>query len=267
MLNVQTADAAALDDVGAPLLSLTGVVQRFGGVRAVDGVDLTVHADTVHGLIGPNGAGKTTLFDAVAGLRPPSGGRIEFEGRDITRLSSVKRARLGIRRTFQRQQPIGWLSVADNVLAALDWHGGGGGTVGDVLALPGRRKLDRQRLEKVRAALDLCGLSDLAEAPAGQLPIAQARLVELARAIVDNPKLLLLDEPTSGLGEGETEMTADVIGRVRSQGCAVLLVEHDMPFIMAVCDVVTVLELGTVIAHGTPEQIQGDATVRLAYLG
>jgi branched-chain amino acid transport system ATP-binding protein len=266
--DVRNGSAATLDPNGAEVvLELTGVSQRFGGVRAVDNVDLETRASSVHGLIGPNGAGKTTLFDAIAGLRVPSSGRILFAGRNITRAASVKRARLGIRRTFQRQQPIGWLTVAENVQAALDWHGGGGGTVADLLSLPPRRRLDRERRALVDDALELCHLVALAEERAGLLPIAQARLVELARAIVDRPRLLLLDEPTSGLGEAEASITADVIQYMKSSGTSVVLVEHDMPFVMSICDTITVLELGIVIARGTPEEIQSDETVRLAYLG
>jgi ABC-type branched-subunit amino acid transport system ATPase component len=254
-------------ELGEVVLELTRVSQRFGGVRAVDDVSLEVRGSSVHGLIGPNGAGKTTLFDAVAGLRTPTSGRIVFRGRDVTNATAVKRARLGIRRTFQRQQPIGWLTVAENVQAALDWHGGGGGTLADLLALPPRRRLDRERRLLVDEALELCGLIPLANERAGLLPIAQARLVELARACVDGPTVLLLDEPTSGLGEAEAAITANVIRHMRSKGTAVLLVEHDMPFVMAMCDVITVLELGTVIAQGTPEEVQSDEAVRLAYLG
>jgi branched-chain amino acid transport system ATP-binding protein len=249
------------------VLDVRDVSQRFGGVRAVDGVDLAVKAGTVHGLIGPNGAGKTTLFDCIAGLRPPSSGSIYFNGRDITNVSAVKRARLGIRRTFQRQQPIGWLTVAENVQAALDWHGGGGGTIADLLALPTRRRLEAARRATVDEALERCHLTHLADERAGLLPIGQARLLELARAIVDQPTMLLLDEPTSGLGEAEAAITASVIRDMRSSGVSVLLVEHDMPFVMSMCDVVTVLELGTVIAEGTPAEVQSDDAVRLAYLG
>jgi branched-chain amino acid transport system ATP-binding protein len=249
------------------MLSVTDVSQQFGGVRAIDTVSLDVQPGSIHGLIGPNGAGKTTLFDAVAGLRVPTSGRIRFDGRDITKSSAVKRARLGIRRTFQRQQPIGWLSVAENVQAALDWHGGGGGTIGDLLALPSRRRVERRRYGKVDDALEICGISALRKEPAGLLPIAQARLVELARAIVDDPKLLLLDEPTSGLGDAEASITASVIEHMKSQGTSVLLVEHDMPFVMSICDVVTVLNLGLIIAQGPPRQIQSNDDVRLAYLG
>ena len=264
---MQTDESARAPRGTTITLKITDVSQRFGGIKAVNEVSLDVMAGTVHGLIGPNGAGKTTLFDAIAGLRPPSSGKIEFLGTNITRASAVQRARLGIRRTFQRQQPIGWLTVAQNVQAALDWHGGGGGTIGDILALPSRRRLERERRVLVDAALDTCQLTALANKPAGSLPIAQARLVELARAIVDKPQLLLLDEPTSGLGESEAAITAAVIRDQRQGGTTVLLVEHDMPFVMAMCDRVTVLELGSVIADGTPDEIQSNSAVRAAYLG
>ncbi len=264
--DTHVATTARTDDADI-VVQLFGVTQRFGGVRAVNEVDLTVRAGTVHGLIGPNGAGKTTLFDAVSGLRSPSAGRIVLEGRDVTNWSAARRARHGVRRTFQRQQPIGWLTSADNVHAALDWRGGGGGTVADLLYLPTRRRIDRRRRETVDEALAFCGLESLANERAGQLPIGQARLVELARAVVDNPRLLLLDEPTSGLGEAEAAVTLSVIERVRGLGAAILLVEHDMPFVMSVCDTITVLELGSVIAEGTPQEIQANEAVQAAYLG
>ena len=267
-----TINAPATDRTATPrenhvALRLTSVSQRFGGVKAVDNVSLEVRSGTVNGLIGPNGAGKTTLFDAIAGLRTPSSGTVEFLGTNITKASTVKRARLGIRRTFQRQQPIGWLTVAQNVQAALDWHGGGGGAIGDIFAFPARRRLERERHVLVDEALETCHLTSLADRPAGGLPIAQARLVELARAIVDKPALLLLDEPTSGLGEAEAEITAAVIRGQRALGATVLLVEHDMPFVMSMCERVTVLELGAVIADGTPEEVQSNPAVRAAYLG
>ncbi|WP_188194569.1 ABC transporter ATP-binding protein [Nonomuraea sp. SYSU D8015] len=246
------------------MLAVEGVSVAFGGVRALDQVSFEVAAGQVCGVIGPNGAGKTTLFDVVSGLRRPSAGRVSVAGRDLTGVSPVKRARGGLRRTFQRTQVFGRLTVADNVLAALDWHGGGGGLAADLVGWPGRRRRERKRRERVAEVLELCGLTRLRDAYAAALPVGQRRLVELARALADRPELLLLDEPTSGLDAGQTARLGEV---VRALETTVLLVEHDMGFVMDTCDRIVVLDLGRVIAAGAPAEIREDPVVRAAYLG
>jgi branched-chain amino acid transport system ATP-binding protein len=252
----------------APLFELQGVLVDFGGIRALDEVALTVAPGEVRGIIGPNGAGKTTLFDVISGVRRPDAGSVHLDGEDITLASSTRRAHLGIRRTFQRVQPFGWLTVEDNVLAALEWRGGGGGFVGDVVGWPGRRRKERTRRTAVVEVLDQCGLLELRNELAASLPIGIARMVELARAIVDEPGLLLLDEPASGLDEVESARLGAQIQRVRRDlGCAVLLVEHNAAFVMDQCEVVTVLDQGRVLAEGTPAEIQRSSLVRDAYLG
>ncbi|HEV8296962.1 MAG TPA: ATP-binding cassette domain-containing protein, partial [Acidimicrobiales bacterium] len=219
-------------------------------------------------VIGPNGAGKTTLFDTITGVRQPTSGRVLLGDQDITGRSAVWRSRNGIRRTFQRQQPFGWLSVEDNVLAALDWRGGGGGMVADLVALPSRRRREKDRRARVAEAMELCGLTDIRRQAAGKLSIGRARMVELARAIVDHPTLLLLDEPTSGLEQHESDKLADIVRELRHSGdCSVLLVEHDVGFVMNVCDRITVLNLGEIIGGGTPAEVSSDPVVRAAYLG
>jgi branched-chain amino acid transport system ATP-binding protein len=248
-------------------LDAQGVTQRFGGITAVDDVSLQVSAGSVHGLIGPNGAGKTTLFDCVAGVQKAVSGRIVLDGVDVTRESAVERARRGLRRTFQRQQVFGWLSVEDNVLLALEWHSGGGGMIGDLLRFPSRRRLERSRRERAEKTLDLCGLDAIRDEPAGGLSIGELRRVELARAIVDDPRVLLLDEPTSGLEEAEIDQLGEIILTLRDQArCGVLLIEHHIPFVMRYSDVVSVLDLGRLIAHGTPDEIMANEAVREAYL-
>jgi branched-chain amino acid transport system ATP-binding protein len=259
--------ATASSTADAPILCADRVTQRFGGITAVDDVSLTVRAGTIHGLIGPNGAGKTTLFDCIAGVQRPVHGRILLDGRDVTAQSAVKRSRQGLRRTFQRQQVFGWLSVEDNVLLALEWHGGGGGMVGDLLALPSRRRRERERRARVEHALQRCGLLEIRAEPAGGLSIGALRRVELARAIVDEPRLLLLDEPTSGLEEADIDQLGDIVRSLRDSGeCGVLLIEHHIPFVLGHSDEVTVLELGRVIARGTPEEMLQSDAVREAYL-
>ncbi|MEV4112639.1 ABC transporter ATP-binding protein [Nonomuraea sp. NPDC049695] len=246
------------------MLAVEGVSVAFGGVRALDQASFEVAGGQVCGVIGPNGAGKTTLFDVVSGLRRPSEGRVSVAGRDLTGVSPVRRARAGVRRTFQRTQVFGRLTVADNVLAALDWHGGGGGLAADLVAWPARRRLERERGERVAEVLELCGLTPLRDAYAAALPVGQRRLVELARALADRPRLLLLDEPTSGLDASQTARLGEV---VKALDTTVLLVEHDMGFVMDTCDRIVVLDLGKVIATGTPGEIREDPVVRAAYLG
>jgi branched-chain amino acid transport system ATP-binding protein len=248
-------------------LSASHVVVRFGGVRALDDVSLAVAPGEVLGLIGPNGAGKTTLFDVLSGTTVPTSGSVSLAGADITRRGATWRARHGIRRTFQRQQVFGSLSVEDNVLTAREWHGGGGGLPADLLRLPSRRRREAERRALVDGVLGDCGLHDLRHESAGTLPIGRCRMVEVARAVVDEPKVVLLDEPTSGLDEAETEHLAGVVAQVAARGTAVVLVEHDVGFVMRLCHRIVVLHLGHVIAEGTPEEVRRDPTVGAAYLG
>ncbi|WP_431901022.1 ABC transporter ATP-binding protein [Nonomuraea sp. bgisy101] len=248
----------------ASALAVEGVCVAFGGVRALSEVSFAVPEGQVCGVIGPNGAGKTTLFDVVSGLRRPQSGRVLVSGTDVTGVSAVRRARAGLRRTFQRTQVFGRLTVADNVLAAMEWRGGGGGVLADLAGLPGRRRLEAARRERVEEVLDLCGLPALRDAYAAALPVGQRRLVELARALADRPSVLLLDEPTSGLDADQTARLREVIAALDT---TVLLVEHDMGFVMDTCDHLVVLDLGKVIATGPPSSIRADPVVRAAYLG
>jgi ABC-type branched-subunit amino acid transport system ATPase component len=250
-----------------PLLRLSEIRKHFGGVVALADVSMDLDAGSVRGLIGPNGAGKTTLFDIVSGVTSASGGSVRFGGTDVTHRSSTARARLGIRRTFQRAQVFNWLSVEDNVLAALEWRGGGGGVLADLTALRTRRVLERARRERAAEVLAWCGLESVRAEAAGSLPLGVQRVVELARAIVDRPSLLLLDEPTSGLDQAESSRFGELITSLRGEGCAVLLVEHDAEFVMRLCDRVCVLNLGSVLVEGTPAEVRADQAVRDAYLG
>ncbi|MFD9335433.1 ABC transporter ATP-binding protein [Streptomyces sp. NPDC060028] len=250
------------------VLQGSGISVRFGGVTALSGVDLGIRAGEVCGLIGPNGAGKTTLFDVLSGIRRPDRGRMLLDGADITRRSPVWRARHGMRRTFQRQQLFGQLSVADNVLVAQEWRGGGGGLAADLLSSPARRRREHERRERGERVLESCGIGPLGAAYAGGLPVGQARMVELARAVADPPRVLLLDEPASGMSAPERERLATVVRRLAAEeGCAVLLVEHNVAFVMDLCTRVVVLDLGTVLAEGTAAEVRADPLVREAYLG
>lgn len=243
--------AGAGPAVDAPAqLEVSEISLRFGGLQALADVSIVVPASTVTGLIGPNGAGKTTLFNVMTGLYRPDGGRVRLDGTDITRLRPHVRARLGIARTFQRLELFGSLSAQENVELALE--------------VARRRRPQQPALEEI---LELTGIRQVAGVPADLLPTGLARLVELARAIASSPRLLLLDEPGSGLSTAETDELAGVLVRLRDQGMGILLVEHDMRLVMAVCDRVTVLDFGRVIAAGAPSEVQADPAVRSAYLG
>lgn len=249
-------------------VELSGIGVRFGGIAALNDVSLRITPGEVCGLIGANGAGKTTLFDVISGVRSPDSGRVLLHGRDITSWSPQRRARSGMRRTFQRVQVFGWLSIEENLLVATEWRGGGGGVLADLLGLPTRTKREAARRKRALEVLDRCGLAAVKDRSAASLPIGTARLVELARALMDEPTLLLLDEPASGLDHVEAERFGDLItGVAADTNTAVLLVEHDVGFVMERCDRVAVLHLGEIIADGSPEEVRGDPLVRDAYLG
>ena len=231
------------------LLEIRGVDVRFGGHSALRGVDLDVPAGQVSGLIGPNGAGKTTLFDVITGLRTPDAGRVVLDGRDVTGLAPHRRARRGMARTFQRLEVFGSLTVRENVMAAAEFRPGrGAGAEAD-------------------AILARVGLTPIADVRADALPTGSARLVELARALATQPRLLLLDEPASGLDDAETDALGALLTSLAGTGVAVLLVEHDVALVMRVCSEVTVLDAGAVLAQGTPAEVQADPDVLDAYLG
>jgi branched-chain amino acid transport system ATP-binding protein len=237
------------------LLEVSGVTVQFGGVIAVNDASVSVDAGTVTGLIGPNGAGKTTLFNVITGLQPPMKGRVRFRNRDVTRSAPNARAKAGMGRTFQRLEAFGSLTVRENVQVARDIHAGARGWF--------RRTPDRM----VDQLIERVGLTDYAGQRADSVPTGVARLLEMARALAIEPRLLLLDEPSSGLDEAETEAFGHLLKDLASDGRAILLVEHDMELVMNVCDLIHVLEFGRVIATGRPAEIRADRTVQAAYLG
>ena len=237
-----------------PALQAEHVSVRFGGVLAVDQVNLSVEPAAITGLIGPNGAGKTTIFNVFGGLQHPTEGKVLLEGRDITRLKAHARARRGMARTFQRLEIFGSLSVRDNIQVAAEI----------------RKGWARDRSNPSAVAEELIqriGLAPVADARVDAVPTGTARLVELARALATRPSLLLLDEPGSGLDQQETGVLGDVLLDLASEGMAVLLVEHDVELVMRVCDRVNVLDFGKLIAEGTPAEVQADPAVQAAYLG
>lgn len=236
------------------LLEARDIVVRFGVLQAVSQASLDVEVGRVTGLIGPNGAGKTTFFNVITGLQEPTAGRVHFDGKDITGKSPFKRARMGVARTFQKLEVFGSLSARENILVAAEQ----------------RKTWDRSGFDPKKVTdeiLESVGLTDVSEFMVGTLPTGTARLVELARALATNPKLLLLDEPSSGLNEEETEEMASLLRRLVSTGLAVLLVEHDMSFVMGTCEYIYVLDFGSIIATGTPTEVQNNPMVQAAYLG
>ena len=243
------------------LLEAVDVSVRFGGVHALSDVDLRVEAGGITGLIGPNGAGKTTMFNVLTGLVAPTQGRVCLAGEDVTGWPPHRRGRAGMARTFQRLELFARLSVQDNLVAS--WEAAHPG------AVFGRGR--RERRARVAEVVDLLGLWGIAGRRAGELPTGMGRLVELGRALCTDPRVLLLDEPSSGLDAGETsrfrDVLLDVVGRSGHGEPSVLLVEHDMALVMEVCDRVTVLDFGSRIAEGTPDEIRADPAVRAAYLG
>jgi branched-chain amino acid transport system ATP-binding protein len=236
------------------VLAVDHVTVNFGGVHALTDVDLTVDADSVTGLIGPNGAGKTTLFNVISGLQTPDRGRVTLDGKDITALKPFQRARLGIGRTFQRLEVFGSLSVRDNVRVSAE-----------ILKSWTRDAPDPSAVAD--EILDRIDLRDVAGVRADELPTGLARLVELGRALAVRPKVLLLDEPSAGLDDTETDRLAALLKDVSHGGVAVLVVEHDVPFVVEVCSRIHVLDFGRILAVGTPREIQRSAKVQAAYLG
>lgn len=250
---------------GSPLLKVERVGHSFGGLHVLKDVNFKVEPGRVVGLIGPNGSGKTTCFNIVSGFLPPRAGVVTFSGVDCTRDSVQERSRRGLVRTFQTPQVFAHLTVLENLMVGSHKRTSAG-LLGDMLRLPGaRRDLETMR-ERAHAASRRFGLDSLLDRRAGTLPAGQMRMVELARACIGEPSLLLLDEPSSGLNSSEIERLREWILELNRDGLSILLVSHDMG-LMTVAQEVHVLYFGEIIASGPMDHIQNDARVREAYLG
>lgn len=250
------------------LLAVSEVTVRLGGANIVDAVSVEAVAGKITGLIGPNGAGKTTLFETISGFTPPTSGRIWFDGTDITSLPTHTRARRGLARGFQDAALFPAMTVTQAVQVALERHvARATDAIGELLALRSARRAEAWSRRQADDAVTEYGLGAYRDTLVAALSTGTRRIVELACLLVMRPRLLLLDEPTAGVAHAETDALADLIRAVRDDGIAVLLIEHDIPMIMSLCDHVYVLEAGRQIADGAPSRVAADPAVVASYLG
>jgi branched-chain amino acid transport system ATP-binding protein len=241
------------------------LTKRYSGLVANDSVDIEVRPGEIVGLIGPNGAGKTTCFNCLTGAQSLTSGRVVLNGKDITKIPASERARLGLARTFQQAQLFRHLSVEENLLLGRHRRYGAGALRG---ALGLAWKAEREARKLAHAVADQCGLTPVLAAPVGDLPYGTQRMVEVARAIVLEPEVLLVDEPAAGMDSRESEYFGQVLARIsRERGMSVLIIEHDVQMVLAICDRVYVLNFGKLLAQGSPAEIRANQEVRAAYLG
>ena len=248
------------------LLTLDGVSRHFGGLKVLQDVNLEIPQGGVFGLIGPNGAGKTTVFNLTTGLLPVSGGSIRFEGRDIAGLKPHQITQGGIARTFQNIRIFKEMSLLENVMVGIHAHLGYG-TLGWLVATAKYRSEERRARDRARELLSWVKLDHKASDTADNLSYGDQRKLELARALATEPKLLLLDEPVAGMNSAEKTDLMHEIRNIAGRGYTIFMIEHDMRFVMGLCEHIAVLNFGRIIARGDPEQIRTDPQVIEAYLG
>jgi branched-chain amino acid transport system ATP-binding protein len=260
---VKDADASA-----GPVMSVSGLTKRFGGIIAVDDVTFDLAPGQILGLIGPNGAGKTTIFDLISGLLALDGGRIRFRGRDVTNWGPDRRAAFGLGRSFQDARIFPSLTVAENIAIGLERHLEARDHLAALLNLPAVQEQEDDVAFTVEDLIELMGLGAFRDKFVGELSTGSRRIVDLSMAIAHDPSVLILDEPSSGIAQRETEALGPLLRRIQAEaGCAMLVIEHDMPLITSVSDEIIALELGAIVCQGPPDQVISDPRVISSYLG
>jgi ABC-type branched-subunit amino acid transport system ATPase component len=249
-------------------LEVQGLTKRFGGITAVDGVSFTLHEGETLGLIGANGAGKTTIFDCISGIFPIDGGHVFLQGTDVTGMGGDRRATMGLGRSFQDARIFPSLTVAENIALGLERHIEVRDHLSALLGLPAIQESEDDVAYTVEDLIELMNLGAFRDKFVSELSTGSRRIVDLAMAIAHDPAVLLLDEPSSGVAQKETEALGPLLKRIqRETGCALLVIEHDMPLITGISDRLICLELGAVLSEGTPDEVVSDPRVISSYLG